>query len=204
MVSIVLLPGVIFLKKREWICPLHGESSALASAVNCECPGRVSFQGHAARDKRQVTCQVRETTDYGNRPEFRRLLTIRKKGIEREDRGMVAGQPVTPAYVHYLHDVERDTGQECFLCNNRELELCTKAMTFALRAFAAFFARSSRCMKNSPIIVPHQSGTREDLNSDDPFSSNNVVSDEFIFEELFLGKWNRYLSHRIILRFYRQ
>ena len=42
--------------------------------------------------------------------------------------------------------------------------LCTTAMTFALRAFAAFFARSSRCLKNSPIMVTEQSGTREDLN----------------------------------------
>ena len=42
--------------------------------------------------------------------------------------------------------------------------VCTRAMTFALRAFAAFFARSSRCLKNSPIIVTEQSGTREDLN----------------------------------------
>lgn len=56
--------------------------------------------------------------------------------------------------------------------------LWTRAMTVALRAFAAFFARSSRCMKNSPIIVTHQSGTREDLNSDDPLSSMNVMSDE--------------------------
>jgi hypothetical protein len=33
-------------------------------------------------------------------------------------------------------------------------------------------------MKNSPIIVTHQSGIREDLNSDDPLSSMNVMSDE--------------------------
>ena len=28
-------------------------------------------------------------------------------------------KPVAPAYVHCLHDAGRDTGQECFLCNNR-------------------------------------------------------------------------------------
>ena len=81
------------------------------------------------------------------------LTDDRQKSIEGEDRGMVAGQPVAPAHVHCLHDVERDTGQEGFFCSNRAGVLCTRAMTFALRAFAAFFARSSRCMKNSPIIV---------------------------------------------------
>src|SRR5512136_370539 len=62
--------------------------------------------------------------------------------------------------------------------------LCTRAVTFALRAFAAFFARSSRCMKNSPIIITEQSGTREDLNSDDPYSSMNVMSDEMLCDFL--------------------
>ena len=57
---------------------------------------------------------------------------------------------------------------------------CTRTMTFALMAFAVFFARSSRFMKNSPIIVTYQSGTCEDLNSDDPFSSMNIMSDEML------------------------
>jgi hypothetical protein len=76
--------------------------------------------------------------------------------------------------------------------------LCNKAMTFTLRAFAAFFARSSRCMKNSPIIVTEQSGTREDLNSDDPFGSSNVMSDEFIFRNCF---WVRGTVTRAIEQF---
>ena len=58
-------------------------------------------------------------------------------------------------------------------------------------------------MKNSPIIVTEQSGIREDLNSDDPLGSSNVMSDEFIVEELFLFTWSRYQSHRMILQFYR-
>src|SRR5665647_1496557 len=94
-------------------------------------------------------------------------------------------------------------GRSAFFAIIGSWSLCNKAMTFALRSFAAFFARSSRCMKNSPIIVTHQSGTREDLNSEEPFSSSNVMSDEFIFEELSLGTWNRYQGHRIILQFYR-
>jgi hypothetical protein len=38
-----------------------------------------------------------------------------------------------------------------------------------------------------PDHCSYQSGTREHLNSGDPISSMNVMSDEFIFEELFLG-----------------
>ena len=71
-------------------------------------------------------------------------------------------------------------GTRAFIAIIGSRTLCTKDMTFALRAFAAFFARSSRFIKNSPIIVTHQSGTREDLNSDDPFSSINIMSDEML------------------------
>jgi len=47
---------------------------------------------------------------------------------------VVAGQPVTPAYVHCLHDVEMDTGHEGFFRRNRgSWSVCTKAMTFDLK-----------------------------------------------------------------------
>lgn len=60
----------------------------------------------------------------------RRLPLIGKKRIEREDRGMITGQPVAPAYVHCLHDIERDTGHEGFFRGNREPELVHQSYDF--------------------------------------------------------------------------
>ena len=48
---------------------------------------------------------------------------------------MVARQPVAPACVHCLHDVERDTGQEYFFRRNREPELVYQSDDFCFEGF---------------------------------------------------------------------
>jgi len=113
-------------------------------------------------------------------PEFRRLLTISKKGVEREDRGVVAGQPVAPAYVHCMHDFERDTGHEGFFRSNREQELVYQSYDFCFKGLCCLLCPVEQVYKKFPDHRTDQSGTGVDLNSDDPFSSINSMSDEML------------------------
>ena len=109
----------------------------------------------------------KKTTGLEHSPEFRRVLTIGKKRIEREDRGVVAREPVAPAHVHCMHDVERDTGHGGFFRSNRAQEIMREDHDFCFHGLSCLLCPVEQVYEKSPIIVTYQSGTREDLNSDE-------------------------------------
>ena len=63
---------------------------------------------------------------------------------------MVACQPVAPAYVHCLNDFERDTRQECFLCNNRELELVQQSYDFCFEVLCCLLCPVEQVYEKFP------------------------------------------------------
>jgi hypothetical protein len=71
---------------------------------------------------------------------------------------MVAGHPVAPAYVHCLHDVESDTGQEGFLCNNRELDLVHQSYDFCLEGLCSLLCPVEQVYEKIPrssLLISH-------------------------------------------------
>lgn len=101
---------------------------------------------------------------------------------------MVARQPVSPAYVHCMHDVERGTGQEGSFRRNREQDRVNHSYDFCLEGLCCLLCPVEQVFKKFPDHCTDQSDTREDLNSGDPFSSMNIMSDEMRCG--FFGVWS--------------